>query len=69
MTGIALLYLIAFWAILTGAFEIAAGIRLRNVIANEWALILTGALSLLFGAFILFEPARSPSCSGSACMR
>ena len=56
MTAIALLYLIAFWAILTGAFEIAAGIRLRNVIANEWALILMGALSLLFGVFILFAP-------------
>jgi len=56
MTAIALLYLIAFWAILTGAFEIAAGIRLRNVIANEWMLILMGALSLLFGAFILFAP-------------
>ena len=56
MTAIALLYLIAFWAILTGIFEIAAGIRLRNVIANEWALILIGALSLLFDAFILFAP-------------
>ena len=56
MTAIALLYLIAFWAILTGIFEIAAGIRLRNVVANEWALILMGALSLLFGAFILFAP-------------
>jgi uncharacterized membrane protein HdeD (DUF308 family) len=56
MTAIALLYLIAFWAILTGIFEIAAGIRLRNVIANEWALILMGALSLLFGTFILFAP-------------
>ena len=56
MTAIVLLYLIAFWAILTGAFEIVAGIRLRNVIANEWALILMGALSLLFGAFILFAP-------------
>jgi uncharacterized membrane protein HdeD (DUF308 family) len=56
MTAIALLYLIAFWAILTGIFEIATGIRLRNVIANEWALILMGALSLLFGAFLLFAP-------------
>ena len=56
MTAIALLYLIAFWAILTGVFEIAAGIRLRKVIANEWALILIGALSLLFGALILSAP-------------
>jgi uncharacterized membrane protein HdeD (DUF308 family) len=51
-----LLYLIAFWAIFTGVFEIVAGLRLRKVIANEWLLLLMGALSLLFGSFILFAP-------------
>jgi uncharacterized membrane protein HdeD (DUF308 family) len=56
MTAIILLYLIAFWAILTGVFEIAAGVRLRSAIANEWALILMGVLSLLFGIFIAFAP-------------
>jgi uncharacterized membrane protein HdeD (DUF308 family) len=56
LTAIALLYLIAFWAILTGIFEIIAGIRLRKAIANEWALLLIGALSLLFGIVILFAP-------------
>ena len=71
MTAIALLYLIAFWAILTGIFEIAAGIRLRNVIANEWALMLMGALPccLARSSCLRPAPARSPSCSGSACMR
>jgi uncharacterized membrane protein HdeD (DUF308 family) len=50
------LYLIAFWAIFTGAFEIIAGIRLRKVIANEWFLVAMGMLSLLFGFLILFAP-------------
>jgi uncharacterized membrane protein HdeD (DUF308 family) len=56
ITAFALLYLIAFWAILTGIFEVVAGIRLRKTIANEWLLLLMGFLSLLFGLLILFAP-------------
>jgi uncharacterized membrane protein HdeD (DUF308 family) len=56
ITAIVLLYVIAFWAIFTGAFEIIAGIRLRKVITNEWLLLGLGALSLLFGILILFAP-------------
>jgi uncharacterized membrane protein HdeD (DUF308 family) len=51
-----LLYLIAFWAILTGVFEIVSGIRLRTAIANEKWLVLTGFLSLLFGILIIIFP-------------
>jgi uncharacterized membrane protein HdeD (DUF308 family) len=56
ITALVLLYVIAFWAISTGIFEIIAGIRLRKVIANEWLMLLMGAVSLLFGLFILFAP-------------
>src|ERR1700730_5545020 len=56
ITALVLLYVIAFWAIFTGMFEIIAGIRLRKVIANEWLLLVMGAVSLLFGLFILFAP-------------
>jgi uncharacterized membrane protein HdeD (DUF308 family) len=48
--------LIAVWAILTGIFEIVAGIRLRKTIADEWLLLLMGFLSLAFGLLILFAP-------------
>jgi uncharacterized membrane protein HdeD (DUF308 family) len=56
LTAIALLYLIAAWAIVTGALEIAAAIRLRKVIANEWLLGLTGIASLGFGILLILFP-------------
>ncbi len=56
ITAIVLLYVIAFWAIFTGVFEIVAGVRLRKAITNEWLLLLMGVLSLLFGVLILFAP-------------
>ena len=56
ITALALLYVIAFWAIFTGVFEIIAGIRLRKLITNEWLLLLMGTLSFLFGLSILIAP-------------
>jgi len=40
ITAIVLLYLIAFWALVTGIFELVAAFRLRKVITNEWMLVL-----------------------------
>jgi uncharacterized membrane protein HdeD (DUF308 family) len=56
ITAFALLMLIAVWAIVTGVFQIAAAIRLRKEIANEWLLILSGALSVVFGALMVLNP-------------
>jgi uncharacterized membrane protein HdeD (DUF308 family) len=56
VTALALLYLIAAWAILTGVVEIIAAIDLRKQIPNEWALGLSGALSVIFGVLVAFQP-------------
>jgi len=56
ITAIALLIVIAVWAIANGVFQIAAAIRLRKEIANEWLMILSGVLSIAFGALMIASP-------------
>ena len=57
ITALALLVLIAAWAMVTGAFEIAAAIQLRKYIKGEWLLALAGIASVLFALALLFNPA------------
>ena len=55
--------LLAGWSIITGAFEIAAAIRLRRVIVGEWLLGLSGAISLLLGLAIFVLVLPSPAAT------
>jgi uncharacterized membrane protein HdeD (DUF308 family) len=56
VTELALLLIIAYWAILTGLLEIVAAIRLRHEIQGEWWLILGGIASVVFGVVLLISP-------------
>jgi uncharacterized membrane protein HdeD (DUF308 family) len=56
LTALALLALIAAWALVTGVFEIIAAIRLRKQIKGEGWLILNGVLSLVFSGLLMLFP-------------
>lgn len=56
ITALALLMLVAAWAIIRGIFEIVAAIRLRREITGEWLLILAGFASVAFGVLMILFP-------------
>jgi uncharacterized membrane protein HdeD (DUF308 family) len=51
-----LLVIVAAWAVVRGIFEIAAAIKLRHVIDDEWFLALSGVFSIAFGALLFARP-------------
>lgn len=56
MTAFVLITLIGAWALIRGVIEIFGAIELRKEIENEWMLILSGLLSVIFGLVVLFRP-------------
>ncbi|RIK44112.1 MAG: hypothetical protein DCC55_03605 [Chloroflexi bacterium] len=56
ITALVLLYVIAGWSIVTGVLEVAAAIRLRKEIEDEWLLGLAGIASIIFGILLMILP-------------
>jgi uncharacterized membrane protein HdeD (DUF308 family) len=57
LSMMAFIYLVAFQAILLGAFIAMLGYKVRQATSREWILYVTGALSILFGVLVLVNPA------------
>ena len=56
LTALSLLYLVAFWAIATGAFQVIAAIALRRELEGEFWMALGGVASIVFGALLIASP-------------
>jgi uncharacterized membrane protein HdeD (DUF308 family) len=56
LTALALLYIIAFWAILSGIARIVMAIMLRREMENEWSIALSGVLSVILGIILILLP-------------
>jgi uncharacterized membrane protein HdeD (DUF308 family) len=56
ITALTLLVVVAFWAILTGIFQVIAAIRLRREIQGELLMAIGGILSIAFGVYLLVNP-------------
>jgi uncharacterized membrane protein HdeD (DUF308 family) len=56
ITALALLYVIAAWALVAGVMEIYTAYRLRREITNEWWMALGGVASIVFGILLIAFP-------------
>jgi uncharacterized membrane protein HdeD (DUF308 family) len=55
ITVVAFVFLVAFWAILTGVLELAAAFRLEFIDGRGW-LIFGGVVSVLYGTLLIVAP-------------
>lgn len=56
ITAVALLFVIAIWAIATGITEVVSAFRTGRAGALEWVLILSGVVSIIFGILLIVWP-------------
>jgi uncharacterized membrane protein HdeD (DUF308 family) len=56
LTALVVVLVMGANAILTGALDIAIALRLRKSLHGPWLLVLSGILSVLFGALVFAAP-------------
>lgn len=55
-TAVASLYLVSAFAIVSGVVHVVSGLKLRKELPGEWALILSGVLTTVFGVLMGLLP-------------
>jgi uncharacterized membrane protein HdeD (DUF308 family) len=55
-TAMALVYIVAAWAIVTGIFELVAAIEWRQILPDAWMLGLGGVISIILGVLLFSSP-------------
>ncbi len=56
VTLVVMIWIVAFWALVTGIFEIAATFKVPSGTGGKWLLFLSGVLSVIIGLFLLTRP-------------
>ena len=54
VAGLAVLYVVAAWAVLSGISKIASAIRGR--VEHEWLMVVSGVITVIFGVVLAFLP-------------
>ncbi len=56
LTALSLLYVVAFWAIVTGTFQVVAAVAFRRELDGELWMAVGGVASIVFGAVLVAFP-------------
>jgi uncharacterized membrane protein HdeD (DUF308 family) len=56
LTALSLLYVVAFWSVALGVFQVIAAIRLRREIEGELWMAIGGVLAIAFGIYLVALP-------------
>ena len=56
VTLVMMIWIVAFWALVTGIFEIVATFKVPSGTGGKWLLFLSGVLSVIIGLFLLTRP-------------
>ncbi|HEX9068557.1 MAG TPA: DUF308 domain-containing protein, partial [Ktedonobacterales bacterium] len=56
LTALAVVFLVAAWAIFTGVLEIAFALAMPSTLAHPWLAGLSGLLSVIFGVLLAIWP-------------
>lgn len=56
ITALTIVLIVAYWAIITGVLQIFVAVEIRTLIDNEWLLVLSGLISIVFGILLIWRP-------------